>query len=449
MKKTENMVWRFFASVKLALVTLLILASTSIIGTLIPQKNPPEFYIQNFGAKTAQFFQLLDVPDMYNSWWFIALLLLFSINLIVCTIDRLPNVWQMVVMDNLNTPIDRLEKMPNRRVFLANNPQDGVVRTITAQLKEGGWACQMEEKESGILLFSQKGAWSRLGVYAVHLSILFIFAGAIIGSAGGFKGSVMIPEGAAIDTVYAFGSEKPIPLGFTVTCDQFSVSYYDDGQTPKEYRSVLTVKDAAANKTITRPIIVNDPLDYKGITFYQSSYQPMQGFGVTITNKTSKASQSFQIPFAQKISWPGTAIEFGLINQQPRSRMGDVSQVKFWFSDGQGEPSVFWMADKATQSISRQDDEYEISVRQLYATGLQVAKDPGVWVVYFGCTLMLVGLYVAFFLSHRRVWVYIGQEADKTRVLLCGASSKNKLGFDKDFAALTERFEKIEDFQNA
>ena len=29
-------------------------------------------------------------------------------------------------------------------------------------------------------------------------------------------------------------------------------------------------------------------------------------------------------------------------------------------------------------------------------TGLQVAKDPGVWVVWLGCTLMMVGIYVAF-----------------------------------------------------
>ncbi|MDP2757512.1 MAG: cytochrome c biogenesis protein ResB, partial [Desulfurivibrionaceae bacterium] len=99
MKKTENMVWRFFASVRLALFSLLILATTSIIGTLIPQKNPPEFYIENFGQRTAQFFQMLDVPNMYNSWWFTSLLLLFSINLNVCTIDRLPNVWKMVVMN--------------------------------------------------------------------------------------------------------------------------------------------------------------------------------------------------------------------------------------------------------------------------------------------------------------------------------------------------------------
>ncbi|MBU3936849.1 MAG: cytochrome c biogenesis protein ResB, partial [Proteobacteria bacterium] len=149
MKKNENMAWRFFASVRLALFALLILATTSIIGTLIPQKNPPEFYVDAFGPRTAQFFQMLDVPDMYNSWWFLSLLLLFSINLIVCTIDRLPNVWQMVVMNNLDTDLARLEKMPNSKVFHASGDAESLTGVVTTLLAKKGWKAQHEKKPSG------------------------------------------------------------------------------------------------------------------------------------------------------------------------------------------------------------------------------------------------------------------------------------------------------------
>lgn len=451
MKKTDNMVWRFFASVRLALFTLLILATTSIIGTLIPQKNPPEFYIEAFGQRTAQFFQMLDVPDMYNSWWFISLLLLFSINLIVCTIDRLPNVWQMVVLNNLDTDSDRLEKMPHRHVFHARGNVTVLAQTAAAILAKSGWKTQETGKPAGFLLFSQKTAWSRLGVYAVHLSILIIFAGAIIGSLLGFKAGVMIPEGSATDTIYETGTGKPIPLGFAVRCDDFNVSFYADGTTPKEFRSNLSVQDNGKTTVDKRPIIVNDPLSYKGITFYQSSYEPMQGFNVTITNKATKASQFFQIPFGQKISWPEGGIDFGVINQEVRSRMGDVNRLKVWFSDGQGEPSIFWMDNNATQTISSPAAEYEFEASQVYATGLQVAKDPGVWTVYAGCALMLIGLYVAFFLSHRRVWVYIVREeaTDRCRILVCGTSNKNKIAFEKEFAALVDCFTHDSTFQNA
>lgn len=451
MKKSENMVWRFFASVKLALFSLLILATTSIIGTLIPQGNPPEFYIEAFGPRTAQFLQMLDVPYMYNSWWFVSLLLLFSINLIICTIDRLPNVWQMVVLNNLDTEPERLEKMPHRQLFYAHGETGAIAEIVANLLGKNGWKAKGENKPAGRLLFSQKQAWSRLGVYAVHLSILVIFAGAIIGIRFGFKASIMIPEGSSTDVVYETGTEKSIPLGFTLQCDDFQVSYYADGRTPKEFRSDLTVRDDKANKTFQRRIIVNDPLDYRGITFYQSSYQPLQGFNVSITNKADNTRQVFQIPAAEKISWPGTGIEFGIINQRVRSRMGDVDKIKIWFSDDTGEPSIFWLDNDGAETITRSSATYEFQASQIYATGLQVAKDPGVWTVYAGCTLMLIGLYVAFFLSHRRIWVYLTREeaTDRCRILVCGVSSKNKVAFEKEFSSLTARFAENSTFTSA
>jgi cytochrome c biogenesis protein len=79
----------------------------------------------------------------------------------------------------------------------------------------------------------------------------------------------------------------------------------------------------------------------------------------------------------------------------------------------------------------------------MYATGLQVAKDPGVWTVYIGCGLMLFGLIVAFFMSHQRIWLYIREDADGTcSVLMTGNANKNKTGFAKTFQHLTETITK-------
>ncbi|MBU4396258.1 MAG: cytochrome c biogenesis protein ResB, partial [Proteobacteria bacterium] len=43
--KNRNPIWDFFASVKLALFTLFFLATTSVIGTIIPQKETAQWYI--------------------------------------------------------------------------------------------------------------------------------------------------------------------------------------------------------------------------------------------------------------------------------------------------------------------------------------------------------------------------------------------------------------------
>ncbi|MFZ5762071.1 MAG: cytochrome c biogenesis protein ResB [Thermodesulfobacteriota bacterium] len=444
MSKEENTIWRFFASVKLALFVLFILAATSIIGTLIPQNNPPSFYFQEFGPNLARLFLILDFHRMYNSWWFLTLLMLFSMNLIVCTLDRLPNVWRMVVVDNLATPLERLTKMEQRAELAASASPAAAADALRGILAGRGWKARSAEMPEGTLLFAQKGAWSRLGVYCVHLSILVIFIGAIIGAIFGFKAGVLIPEGNSVSEVYEYGTERPIPLGFDLRCDRFAVEYYENGM-PKEYRSNLTVTDRQQNKTFSRAIEVNDPLNHRGITFYQASYEPTNEFLVQIETPAGKEKKLFRIPAGQQIAWPGTDISFGIINMAEGER-GNDTRFKIWFSDGKGEPAVFWMPNAVSASIPRDGGEYLFSLRQIYATGLQVAKDPGVWVVYIGCGLMLLGLYVAFFLSHRRIWVYIKPEGSASRVLLAGSSNKNRVGFERNFAELTEAITKDPSF---
>ncbi len=435
MTKEQNTIWRFFASVQLALVTLFIMAATSIIGTLIPQGRPPAFYVEEYGSELARLFQVLDVPDMYGSWWFVALLSLFAVNLVVCSIERLPNVWRMVVLDNLATEPERLTKMQLQHHAVTALPAGAAAERLQQLLAETGWEkSERRDRGEGTLIFAQQGAWSRLGVYAVHLSILVIFAGAMIGTFFGFKASVMLPEGASTTEIYQRGSGRPIPLGFELRCNRFDISYYDNGM-PKEYRSDLAVIDPTREATFHKSIIVNDPLDYRGLTFYQSSYEPLQEFMLRIRNQESGEEKFFRVPPGRQFSWPDTDISFGIVNLMS-NRQGMAQRVKIWFTDGSAEPSVFWMGDKQEVTVERPGRNFTIENRQLYATGLQVAKDPGVWTVYLGCALMLVGLYVAFFLSHQRLWVYITPGGQGSQILVSGASNKNRLAFDRRFEAL-------------
>ena len=198
MSKKKNSVWSFFSSVKLALFCFFSLAIASIIGTLIPQKEQASVYIQKYGANTAKLFQILDIPDMYNSWWFLALLCLFSINLIICSLDRFPSVWKMITMDNLVMKVDRLKKMRPGNTYASEMPVSEVVPLVEQTMSDAGWKPSQAERDGGTLLFAQKTPWVRIGVYIVHVSILVIFAGAIIGSLFGSKGSIMIPENRSV-----------------------------------------------------------------------------------------------------------------------------------------------------------------------------------------------------------------------------------------------------------
>jgi cytochrome c biogenesis protein len=73
-----------------------------------------------------------------------------------------------------------------------------------------------------------------------------------------------------------------------------------------------------------------------------------------------------------------------------------------------------------------------------YYSGLEVSRDPGVWVVWGGCTLMVLGFLVAFFMSHRRLWLRAVRKGGKTLVQIGGRTNKNRPGFENEFAALSE-----------
>jgi cytochrome c biogenesis protein len=440
MKKEKNSLWSFFASVKLALFCFFTLAFASIVGTIIPQNESPDVYIQRFGETTAEIFRLLNIPDMYNSWWFVSLLALFSINLIVCSIDRLPTVWKLVTMDNLATKVDRLEKMTPRIRFASSKTMQEVVAGVQETLGGTGWKPNQREIEGGTLLFAQKTPWVRFGVYIVHLSILVIFVGAIIGTLFGAKGSVMIRE-RGTSPFYFDRTNTQHQLGFALRVNDFSLTYYDNGA-PKEYRSDITVIDGG-QEVRHKSIVVNDPLDYKGYTFYQSSYHADDSYWISVQNQNNGERKTFMAQPGVELKWQEAGITLGIVNLQQPDQWGRY-RIKIWFSDGKGEPSVFWLDGETVVSVERPDTAYAFKSEQVFYTGLQVAKDPGVWPVYIGFMVMLLGLVVAFFLSHKRLWVYIKEEGNKTRVLVAGSANKNKTGFENMFDMLIEKLEENE-----
>ncbi|MBU0664233.1 MAG: cytochrome c biogenesis protein ResB [Proteobacteria bacterium] len=427
--KKVNSIWDFFSSVKLAIITLSLLATSSIIGTIIPQNKSGQWYAQEYGNNLAQLFKILDIPDMYGSWWFLALLGLLCTNLIICSLDRFPEVWRQMKTDGLDTSVQRLKKMGRQKEWRSSSSLPVTVLDLRARLNSSGWKNRSRNSDGGTLLFAQKGAWSRIGVYVVHSSILVIFIGAIIGELYGFKGSVLIPETEQTDKIYTSNGTKTIDLGFTVRCDSFTLELYQSGM-PKKYKSQLTLLENG-KELFQAPIEVNSPLKYRGITFYQSSYEGYQDFMIKVTNKASGKSKSSIVPFQEQGQWPQEGLTFGVINAEGIGE--SISRLKIWFSDSKGVPSILWLKDGEAATVERGGGTYLLSIKQVYATGLQVCKDPGVWIVYCGCGLLLLGLVIAFFMSHQRIWLYIKEDDGGTSILFTGSANKNRIGFENIF----------------
>ena len=95
-KNQSHIVWRFFSSVKLTIVLLIILAVASIVGTLIPQMPQREIvdFARGLSPGLRKLFFFLDLFDLYHAPWFRMLLGCLTLNLVVCSLDRFPKTWK-------------------------------------------------------------------------------------------------------------------------------------------------------------------------------------------------------------------------------------------------------------------------------------------------------------------------------------------------------------------
>jgi cytochrome c biogenesis protein len=440
--------WDFFCSLKLSISLLIALAVTSIIGTIVKQNGSIEEYLREYSESTIRIFNTLGFFDMYHSWWFILLLYLLTVNLIACSIKRLPRVWK-IVSEPVVVLDDGLEKsLTNLHEAKLTEGAESAKGKLAGFLTANFAAPTVTETDGEIHLFSQKSPYCRLGVYVVHLSIIIIFIGAMIGSLFGYKAYVQIPEGSGTSYVYkTTGKGEQLDLGFTVRCDKFSVAFYDTGA-PKEFRSILSVVDGGKTVIDKRPVIVNDPLTYNGITFYQSSYGPAGDpiYRITVTDRKSgqatrlalREGELAGLPSGGSVRIIAAASEVG--HDFP-SCAGPGVRVEISQPNGKSEFAIALLNDSCKNFDEQRGGAQIITFDALdakYYTGLQVAKDPGVWIVWTGCALMVLGICMAFFMSHRRIWIRIG----RGKIVMGGTASKNQAGFSLFFDDLVEKLKK-------
>ena len=250
-----------FCSVKLTIVLLLSLALTSIIGTVIPQNESPDAYLHAYGAFRYQLLSTLGILDMYHSWWFQGLLLLLTINIVVCSIERLSGSWKLIFTRSPKVRPERFTSRSDARTLTDKRNAEELVAVYEPIVARRYRYCKVTRSNEGAVIYGEKGRLSRLGVYIVHLSVILLLIGGLVGSFFGFAGYVNIAEGEATDTIRIRNTGQIHRLDFQIRCDDFNLTLYDTGA-PKEYRSALTLLEGG-QVVKQKDIIVNDPLRYR------------------------------------------------------------------------------------------------------------------------------------------------------------------------------------------
>ncbi len=450
--------WEFFASIRLTIILLFSLAVTSIIGTLIPQNKPPMEYLQAFGDFRFRLFNALDFFDMYRSWWFRLLIILLVLNIIICSIERLSALSKILFVKNPRVKPSRFRRAQNKIVFDVPDPVETIGARYAGIVKRGFTYFKEEAVDGGVWLYAEKWRWSRIGVYVVHLSVVMLLIGSLVGSILGFEGFVNIPEQESTDRIFLRNSGQAFQLPFEVRCEDFDVSFYDNGS-PKEFRSHLKIIENGQT-VLEKDIIVNDPLRYRGINFFQSSYgkldephdhaqdeSPPETLEVRVIEKASGAAHDFTTRIGERQLIPGGVGEFKVLEYQPHLTFGgqDIGaglQVEVTRSGQPPEtillPLHFPNFDKMrggalffTVTGQKQQTFSPAGKAERYYTGLQVTRDPGVPIVYAGFITMLVGFVISFFMSHQMVAVEITAKGSGSRIAVSGVSNRNRLGMDR------------------
>lgn len=453
MRQKDNFadqIWMFFASVKLTVYTLVILAVTSVIGTVILQNGSPQAYINLYGPGWYNLIQVLQLDNMYHAWWYLLLLVLLCINIVVCSIERLSKTWKIIFPEKISVNPQRFERAKNKQQFESNKDlselKDAYAKILTRR------SGQLIEKETdqGLVLYSEKGRWTRIGVYVVHASVLLLLAGALIGALFGFKASLRLDQGHTSDTVFDSTTRMPIKLPFSIRCDEFEVKFYDTGA-PDEFRSSLTIIEDN-KESFTEDILVNHPLRYKGINIFQSSYgtaSPNEAV-FEITDNLTGDSVTHTIKNTESIQLPEELGTFTFEGFLPHfdfrgHNLGEAFIGRISLKDKESFqialPTKFPTFDKMRKG------RFTVVVKdykQAYYTGLQVTRDPGVWYVYAGFILMIVGCWVTFFISHQAVCIGFKKTGTgSTQVWVAGKANRNAHGMTLKIKKLAKELKEI------
>ncbi|MBW1681345.1 MAG: cytochrome c biogenesis protein ResB [Deltaproteobacteria bacterium] len=463
--KQGNPIWGFLCSVRLTITLLILLALASIVGTLIPQKEGAVEFAGSLSPETAKLLFSLGLFDMYHTLWFRFLVAFLALNLISCSVNRLPGTWRLFKASPRPDREKPFKDLPPDRSFLASGAQNEVFGALEERLGKRWGRIRKKETQGRYYFYGEKGRFSLFGFYLVHLSVLFILAGSIVGSLSGFEGFVNIVEGEQVDSIALRNRMGRMELGFEVRCDDFEHKTYPNGM-PSQYRSRLTFLENGV-PVYKADALVNHPVQYRGITFYQSSYGTVAGDRARLRIERTgspKETTILEVKVGEAVPLPGKGGNFKVIRTEAdfRGMLGPAVQIAVYPAEEKDGELRIWLFKnrrllqerfppqmlKAKALNPSAFPPYTFHLEALeskHYTGLQVNRDPGVPLVWTGCFLMVAGFIVTFFTSHRRFWVRAVAVQGGVRVDVSGTSSKNPVGLERELdhlvASLRDKFQ--------
>ncbi|MGA6984683.1 MAG: cytochrome c biogenesis protein ResB [Terriglobales bacterium] len=450
--------WRTIASIQTGVVLLILVVILAAAGTIVLQRpvTEPDEMQSAYSPQALRILDAVGLTDVFHTWWFLGLMLLVSLCIVAASIERFPNSWRF---------FSRPYKYPDESFRRASHPQkslaiaDEETGLVAAEraLHSLGFKPERVVREDHFGIFAERYRISELAVYIVHASLLLIFFGTIVDGLWGWRGTLNLNEGQTSNIVdLRDGTTRTLP--FAIRCDSAGQENYKDG-TPKKWWSNLTVVKDGQDLS-KKQIVVNDPLLYNDVRFYQSSYGPngkvdklmlvaapsndtgeTQEIGLAV-NDTVPLDADTTVRFSEFI--PDYAVRDGHVYRKSNELENPAAHLVVT-SKRAGRDFDVWIPalDEVADNTKSPWLFQATDLKMGHFTGLQVSHEPGQGGVWSGVVLMGVGLAFVFYVVHMRFWVVpvCDPKTGKYSLWIGGSANRNRDAFEQRFGNLVALLE--------
>jgi cytochrome c biogenesis protein len=414
--------FRSLADLRFAIAILLIIASFSIIGTIIEQDQSIETYKLNypltnrvFGFLSWDIILKFGLDHIYKTWWFIACIVLFGISLLTCTIlQQLP-----ALKISRRCQFFRSVKQ-FQRLKISTKLQNSNFQKFLSKIKQTQYSIFHQKN----IIYAYKGLIGRIAPIIVHFSMILILIGTVIGSINGFKAQEIIPktETFHIQNILSNGQLTSIPKVSTRIND-FWITYTKQA-TVNQFYSDISILNIEGNEIERKTIFVNSPARYRGINYYQTDWNLI---GLRIKNEQAQLLQYPLLNLGNSqnkiwITWIPNTFEL---------KQGIILLI----DNLQGYCSIYnefgqFLGNLEVNESFNKDFSITL-VDILSSTGLQIKTDPGIPLIYTGFFFLMLSTLISY-ITYSQIWVV----RNKKTMFIGGNTSRATFDFEIEFFKL-------------
>jgi len=414
--------FRSLADLRFAIAILLIIASFSIIGTVIEQDQSIETYKLNypltnrvFGFLSWDIILRFGLDHVYKTWWFISFIIMFGVSLLTCTIlQQLPALKISRRCQFFRTP------QQFQRLKISTQLSHSNFHKLLAKIKETQYSVFHQKN----IIYAYKGLIGRIAPIIVHFSMILILIGTIVGSVNGFKAQEIIPktETFHIQNILSNGQVTLIPKVSTRVND-FWITYTKQ-TTINQFYSDISILNTDGNEIDRKTIFVNSPARYRGVNYYQTDWNLI---GLRIENQDSKILQYPLVNFGNVqnkiwITWIPETLDFD-------------AGIILLMDNLQGYCSVYNEFGEFLGNLElneRITSTFPITLIDiLSSTGLQIKTDPGIPLIYTGFFFLMLSTLISY-ITYSQIWVI----QDNKKLFVGGTTTRATFEFEIEFFKL-------------